>query len=217
MSKKICCVLIMLLLPSLMFSVTLSAESPSEQTEIYPTVYVTPEEASGRLLGEIFTVTIGIRDLDKNLYGFDIMLKWDSSSLEYLTHEVKVPIEAYPNGILHEPILEVKNEVDMAEGTCWIAYASLLPAEAFRGEGVFFTITFKVIKESNSKFTFKHVFLASKEGEVIPLSAQTPESPDVPFDSTMNEHRKLRAEMWLKWWITITWQISKRRATASGR
>jgi len=217
MLKKLCCVLMVLFLPSLFFSVTLSSESPSEPTEIYPTVYITPEGTFGRQVGEIFTVTIGVRDLDKNLYGFDIMLKWDSSSLEYLTHEVRVPVETYSNGILHEPILEVVNEVDEVKGTCWIAYASLLPAEAFNGDGTFFTVTFKVTEESSYDFTFEHVFLASKEGEVISLSDQTPESPSVPFDSTINEHRKIKAEKWLEWWITVTWQMSKRRATACGR
>lgn len=218
MSKKIYCILTLLFLPSLMLSATLSAESPSEQTEIYPTVYIIPDSAFGRKLGDVFTVTVGITGLvDKNLYGFDVMLKWDSSSLEYLSHEVRVPVQTYVDGILNEPILEVKNEVDEMEGTCWIAYASLLPAEAFNGEGVFFTITFKVIKESDSEFSFEHVFLASKEGEVIPTSDQTPVSPDVPFDSSMNEHRKLKCERWLEWWITVTWQMSKRRASASGR
>jgi len=201
-----------------MLSLTLSDASPSESTEIYPTVYITPEGTQGRQLGEVFTVTVGIRDLvDRDLYGFDIMLEWDSSCLEYVTHEAEVPVETYPNGVLYKPIFKVKNEIDEVEGTCWVAYASMLPAEAFNGEGSFFTITFKVTEESDSKFGFEHVFLANNEGEIIPILDQNPESPEVPFDSTMNEHRKLKCEIWLEWWITVTWQMSKRRASASGR
>jgi len=207
----------MLFLPLLIFGVSLSAGFSNERKETCPTVYITQEGASGMKAGEVFTVFIGVRDLDKNLYGFDIMLKWDSSSLEYLTHEVRVPVEKYFTGVLHEPVLEVANEVDYVKGTCWIAYASLLPAEAFNGDGTFFTVTFKVTKESNCNFTFEHIFLASKEGEVIMLADQSPQPPSVSFDSAMNEHREIRAEKWLEWWITVTWQMSKRRATASGR
>jgi len=79
------------------------------------------------------------------------MLRWSVASLEYIKHEVKVPVEVYYDGVLHEPFLEVKNEVNEINGTCWIAYASIWPAKAFEGEGIFFTITFKVIKESDSK------------------------------------------------------------------
>ena len=130
------------------FSVAFCFSGVSESTENHPVVYILPENASGKQVGEIFTVTVGANYLTgKNLYGFDIVLKWDPTSLEYVSHEVKVPVEVYSNGVLHAPIIEVKNEVDDYVGACWIAYASLSPADPFNEDGIFFTITFKVIKE----------------------------------------------------------------------
>ena len=175
-----------------------------------PTVYVIPDNVAGRQLGEVFNVTVGIYDLvNYELYGFDIMLRWDTSSLEYTKHEVKVPVEVYSDGVLHEPFLEVKNEVDEINGTCWIAYASMWPAKAFKGGGIFFTITFKVIKESDSKLVLEHVFLADFNGEVIPINQCLHLESHNVSGSLMNDHRKLRADIWLKWWIKVTWNMGK--------
>ncbi len=203
---------------SIAFSVAFSFSGISDPAEEYPVIYIDPQDASGWKVGETFTVAVVVYNLvGKNLYGFDIKLRWDTSSLEYISHEAKVPVEVYADGVLHEPLLEVKNEVNVIEGTCWIAYASLAPADPFNEDGIFFTLSFKVVKESNSKFTFEHLFLANQRGEVIPLFEQHSESSGGASDSVMNEHRKLRAQKWLEWWIKVTWQMTKRRPTAAGR
>lgn len=215
MYKRVILAVFLLLLA---LSVVFCFSCVSESIENCPFVYIVPENASGKHVGEIFTVIVGVNYLmDKDLYGFDIMLRWDPLSLEYISHEAKVPAEVYSDGVLHEPVLEVKNEVDMIEGTCWIAYASISPADPFNENGVFFTITFKVIKESNSTITFEHLFLANYQGEVIPLSKQNAWSSDKTGDSIINEHRRLKAQKWLEWWIKVTWQMAKRRPTATGR
>lgn len=56
-----------------------------------------------------------------NLYGLDIQFSWDSNILEYVNHTVKTPVETYPDGILHEPILEVQDIVDPDLGTYSLA------------------------------------------------------------------------------------------------
>jgi len=83
------------------------------------------------------------------------------------------------------------------------------PAKAFKGGGIFFTITFKVIKESDSKLVLEHVFLADFNGEVIPINQCLHLESHNVSGSLMNDHRKLRADIWLKWWIKVTWNMGK--------
>jgi len=197
---------IILSISGLIFSLCIAAE-PRDNC---PAVYVFPDNVNGRQLGEVFNVTVGINELvNYELYGFDIMLRWDVSSLEYIKHEVKVPVEVYSDGVLHEPFLEVRNEIDEINGTCWIAYASMWPAKAFKGEGIFFTITFKIIKESDSKLVLDHVFLADCNGEAIPINQCSRLESHNVSGSLINNHRKLRADIWLKWWIKVTWNMGK--------
>jgi len=220
MFKKICIfATIVLLLPYLVFGAFANVKSTSEPSVIYPSVHISPDGTAGLKPGEVFTVTMAISGLvDQDLYGFDIMFKWDTTALQCLSHEAKVPVETYPEGILHQPVLEVKNEINESYGSYWIAYTSLSPAEPFNGDGVFFTITFVLLQESNSNFTLEQIFLSSDDGETIPLSGcQNPETPIIPsISQETNEHRKLgtekwlkwrklRAEKWLEWWITVTW------------
>lgn len=90
-----------------------------------------------------FSIDVKIANVTE-LWAFDVKLTWDPEILEYVSHEVKVPVETYPDGVLHTPIQQVKNEVNIDEGYCWIAYSSMNPAEPFTGSGVIFTITFHV-------------------------------------------------------------------------
>jgi hypothetical protein len=171
-------------------------------------------------VGRVFTVTVGVSGLVGNdLYGFDILLKWDTNALQYLTHEIKVPVETYPQGVLHSQVLEVKNEVNEADGTYWIAYASLAPAEPFNGDGVFFTITFIILKEFDNGIMFEHVFLVSDDYKTIPVNGQQIACTPVALSDSyqIDEHRERRAEKWLEWWITITLQMTQRRPSSSGR
>jgi hypothetical protein len=221
MSKKTYGIMsLLLLLPFVIFGAIANVKSSSEPSDTYPTIYISPEGTAGINVGEVFTVTVGITGLvDKNLYGFDIMFKWNTATLQYLTHEVKVPVETYPEGILHQPILEIKNEANESDGTLWIAYASLLPAEPFNGDGIFFTITFVVLEASDSKFTFDHIYLASDDAKIIPTSgSQNPESSTMALISCgLTEHQKIRCEKWLEWWISVTWNYTARRCSSSSR
>lgn len=206
-------------MPLLVFGATVNVKS-SEQPNAYPSVNISPEGTAGLNAGEIFTVTVGISGLvDKNLYGFDIMFKWDPSILQYLNHEVKIPAETCLEGVLHQPVREVKNEVNELDGTYWIIYSSLAPAEPFNGYGVFLTITFILLQESDGNFTFEHIFLVNDKSELIPIGITKPLKTQqrLLVCQELSEHQKLKAERWLEWWITVTWQMAKRRASAAGR
>lgn len=186
-------------------------EYPSE----YPSVYISPDYVTNVNVGDVFTVTVAVSGLsDENLYGFDIELKWDTDVLEYVAHEVKVPVETYPEGVLHQPIIEIMDEVDTSAGTCWLAYASLLPAEPFNGDGAFFTISFVLLKTSDTPFALEYVLLASKDGEIIPINGgPNSEIPTLPSSSSgFTDYQMLRNIRWLEWWITVTLGASKRRS-----
>jgi len=178
----------------------------------YPLVYVSPEGVADVDVGEVLTVIVGVSSLvNKDLYGFDIKFKWNTDALEYVGHEVKVPVEAYLEGVLHDPVIEVKNEVDASAGTFWVAYASLSPAEPFNHDGVFFAITFVLHKECEDPFALEYAILVSYNCETITVngcqSAETSTSP--PNSEEVNELRKLRAKEWLEWWITVTFHLTK--------
>jgi len=152
----------------------------------YPLVHVYPEIVSADV-GENFTMSVvvynltgtSMQDPDNplarvplgNFYGFDIEFTWDPTIIEYVSHTVTVPVEDYPDpispsnytGILHAPVLSVK-EIVNETGRAWFAYTSMLPAEAFNGNGTLFTMTFNVIKEGESPLKIVDVSLSDVNG-----------------------------------------------------
>ena len=94
-------------------------------------------------VGQQFTVAIEITDVT-NLYGFDMILKWNTTFLAHVSHSIRVPRDTYVDGVLWNPILPLKNEVN-ATGTYQIAFASMYPAQSFNGSGTVFTITFQIL------------------------------------------------------------------------
>ena len=95
--------------------------------------------------GTQFTVAIKIYNVT-NLYGFDLKFRWNTTFLAYVNHSVCVPKDTYPDGVLWKPVMSIKDEVDAATGTYFIAYASM-GAPSFNGTGTVFTTTFQVINQ----------------------------------------------------------------------
>jgi len=110
------------------------------ETVSIPMVYVDPPSVN-KSVGETFTIDVVVADV-ANLYGVDIQFKWDPSILEYVSHIAKIPVETYPDGILHEPGMFVMDDVDAVAGTYRVAYASMNPAPPFDGAGTIFEIAF---------------------------------------------------------------------------
>jgi hypothetical protein len=132
-----------------------------------PVVYV--EYPPPKNVNDTFTVSVRVANLtDKtiphpdpyraaigsiapcgNLYALDIRFAWDPKILQYVSHVIAIPVEDYPGGVLHEPILNLNiSEVDPTAGTCHFANASITPAAAFNNPGfssTIFNMTFKVL------------------------------------------------------------------------
>jgi thermitase len=158
-----------------------------------PAVYVSPQIVTPAL-GETFTISVNVFNLTDvyvpdpenpefnvslgNLYGFDIQFTWDPTILEYVSHTVTVPVEDYPDGVLHEPFMQLKNVVDEHDaipgaepGTrAWFAYSCMFPAEPFNNpeeSNTFFVMTFRVIGEGTTDLEFVSTDLCTETPEWI--------------------------------------------------
>lgn len=133
-----------LLLLTPLFSLKLAVQGDFAQNSV-PIVRVMPSEVAGPDLtpSEDFTIAVEISDVT-DLKGFDIQLRWNASLLDYNSHSIRVPVETYPDGVLHGPILAAKDLVNATLGTYWIAYATI-NGPSFNGSGIVFEMTFIVL------------------------------------------------------------------------
>lgn len=112
-------------------------------------------------VGAEFSINVTIEDVE-NLYGFEIKFTWNPALLRCVSYKAKVPVETYPEGVLHEPVQKVKEQINNTEGSYFIAYSSMSPAPSFNGSGVIFTLRFRVLGYGSSLLSFNSVKLASK-------------------------------------------------------
>ena len=146
------------------------------------TLRILPENITGVNLNENFTVFIVIENV-LDLYGFDIQLRWDPSIIHCVGWELHVPVEDYPDGVLHETVMVVKNVVDENDNIPyaepgamgWWAATSLAPAEPFSGNGTVVTLTFQVVGQGSCKIEFIRTsstpMLTDPNGSPIPFEA----------------------------------------------
>lgn len=119
--------------------IPISGANPTEYL-VDPNLIVLGE--TGNVVGTQFTVNITVSDAVE-LYALDLTFSWNTTYLDYVSHTPKIPVETYPDGVLHEPIILLKDEVDTFAGTYWLA-VSTLGGESFNGSGTVFEMTFMV-------------------------------------------------------------------------
>jgi hypothetical protein len=156
-----------------------------------PVVHVDPQIIVGNP-GDTFTVHVKIFNLSNNfhvtdeqweygeplgppgvrnnyslggLFGVEIQLKWDPTVLDYVEHTVTMPVETYPEGLLHaEPeLVDVKDEIDAEAGTYLLSKSSQSPADPFDRpdeNSTAFSMTFTVLKRGVSAITLTNTDLA---------------------------------------------------------
>lgn len=98
--------------------------------------------------GENLTVAVRIEDVE-DLYGLDIMIAWNTTWIEYVSHVAKIPVESYPDGVLHGPVLWVSppdGKINETAGTYRVACSSfgIPPPPSFNGIGIAFEMTFRI-------------------------------------------------------------------------
>lgn len=130
-------------------------------------VYVDPSNITDTTITPFENITIAVKISNvTELYGFDIQLNWNTSILNYTSHIVKIPVETYSDGILHQPVLAVKNEVNTSMGTYVLVYSSL-QAPSFNGSGTVFEMTFTVLEYGECALTISNSDLSNRKGQPI--------------------------------------------------
>lgn len=137
LKKRILCSALLLMLSSSILPIILV------DAETQTMVYVDPKIITGLAPTQEFTISVKIANVT-NLYGLDIKFAWDPTLLEYVNHAVKIPVETHPDGVLHKPVIFIKDVVDATAGTYHLACASMAPAPSFNGSGTAFLMRFKV-------------------------------------------------------------------------
>jgi len=151
-----------LLIIALMLASVLAFASPAKAdpttVEIVPNFqeFGDPIDHDEDVIGTHFTVDIVINDVS-DLYGLDIQIGWDTNWIRYVSHTKKIPVETYPDGVLHSPTIPVKDDVNetggleeqgAAPGTLyWVSEASMLPAAPFDGSGTVATFEFVIVNQ----------------------------------------------------------------------
>lgn len=107
--------------------------------EELPAIRVEPQLA-GTYAGLNFTVSVRITD-PEDLYGLDFQLEWNTTIVDYVSHEVYIPVDNYWWGVLYSPVQITTNTVNDTAGTYRIAAKSTswTPCEK---DGTVFNMTF---------------------------------------------------------------------------
>jgi hypothetical protein len=140
------------------------------------TVAVNPATTSG-LLGETITVNITISNV-QNLYGVDVILFWDPSALVIQNVNLRLGVESFSDGILHEApdddIFIQENTADQENGEYHIVATSVAPASSFSGSGNIAIIAFNVTGIGQSD-----LILISELGDYNPSGSNLIDHTDV--------------------------------------
>ena len=106
-------------------------------------------------LREPFTIAISLSNVH-NLYGVEVILRWNPVILRATNVNVRLGIETFPDGILHEstddpPIFIAKNNLTQNLGEYLLVATAMAPAPSFNGNGNIFIITFEPISLGESE------------------------------------------------------------------
>ena len=113
-------------------------------------VKLIPASADATLIGQEITFAAVVEDV-LDLAGIGFQIQWNTTYLDYVGHELTVPVQDYPGpippspygGLINEPELIVSDTVNAGAGT-YDAAASTLGGAPFNGSGTAFWITLAV-------------------------------------------------------------------------
>jgi hypothetical protein len=142
------------------------------------TVYVTPSSVKNIMPPGTFTIKVNVSNVI-NLYGLDVEFTWDPTIIKYVSRNVHIPVETYPDGVLHNPVIPIEDVEDdnanitgPAPGTrYWLSYACM-GGKAFSGSGTVFDMTFQVVGVGYSQLAILACTLANTTGKTISYTLQ---------------------------------------------
>ncbi len=167
-------IMLMLLVLGLSFASEVGKSNIFQPMSTEPVVRFKPQFLNVSV-GQMFTLTVLVENVSL-LYGFDLQITWNTTCLEYVNHTATIPVETYSGGLLYEPILLLKNQLDEnnsipgaePETRYWIAASSMPPAPSFNGSGNAFAMTFKALNHIGmTTLNFTSVQLSDPDAEVI--------------------------------------------------
>ena len=126
-----------LLLTLLLIQVSAVQAAPETVVSVEP-------YSSNANTGETFTINITVADV-QNLYGIEATLHWNESILQVVNVDLRLGVESYPDGVLHESLYIAENDTIQEQGIYSLGATSLAPAPSFNGTGNIVRITFTVI------------------------------------------------------------------------
>ena len=153
----------------------------SEEATVIRTIPETAELGPERVVGQTFAVAVVVENV-ADLAGLDIQFSWNTTYFEYVNHTLTATVESFPSpvspspypGILHDPPLLLKDEVNATAGTYWAAFATL-GGPSFNGSGTAFVMTFRIAcqplvgeEDVNLSLHFISTVLARSYGGSIP-------------------------------------------------
>jgi hypothetical protein len=114
-------------------------------------------------LGESFTVTVSLSNV-QNLYGLEVILNWNPDALRVSKVDVRLGVETYPDGVLHEsssspPIFIAEDNLTQTEGEYSLVATSMAPASSFSGRGNIVKLTFEPLALGASKIDLESQLL----------------------------------------------------------
>jgi hypothetical protein len=135
------------------------------RVEELPAIRVDPQLTETQE-GLTFTVSVKITD-PEDLYGLDFQMNWNTTLLDYINHSLYIPVEDYWWGVLHEPVVIIKNELNQTAGTYWVAATSSFPASPFDRDGTVFDMTFQAKANGTCDLGIFSSNLSDSSGEPI--------------------------------------------------
>lgn len=141
----------------------------SDVTRAKTKIYVDPDFVS-EPVSNSFNITVRLANVS-NLFGVEMRFSWDPVILDYVDHVAKIPVDTYPDGILHGASpLWIANNVNATGGTYDLAVSSFgFPVPpSFNGSGIIFEMTFQVVDVGYSLLEISTSDLASKPNSTHP-------------------------------------------------
>jgi hypothetical protein len=114
-------------------------------------------------------IAVWIQDV-KDLYAFDITLKYDPAYLEILDSDLGINGIQVSQGTFLDAGLTLKNTVDPTAGTINLVLTQLNPSTEKSGDGSLLVIRMKALKAGNTTLQIENLQLSTRKGLSIPFS-----------------------------------------------
>jgi len=173
--RRVASILILTLLITSLFVFSFSTQGVEAiKSRTITKLFIDPDFVS-EPVGSNFTIAVKISNIT-NLFGLEIMLNWNPAVIEYINHTNKIPVETYPDGVLHEPVLWLPVGFNTTAGDYQIAVASFgdPPPPSFNGSGTVFEMTFDVVNIGFSPIDIILSNLATKPNATHPWGLPIP-------------------------------------------